>query len=203
MSTVPFKASAGIEVEGALKLASISGAVPAGDTPASGGRMLSISSSGVAHYRTHAQMNQSVDAGRLDEVVAGAGMQISARPGSADVNDTQTITLGTPDTLTVATTDATTIQSHTHAITSSNDTSAASASVLLAANTTGGLKVAELAIGTSIKITEHITTPAVTTNKLYSNSTSLFYEDTDILVGRTGGATDVTGIAIAMAIALG
>ena len=105
-------------------------------------------------------------------------MQISARPGAADGNDTQTITLGTPDTLTVATTDATTIQSHTHAITSSNDTSAASASVLLAANTTGGLKVAELAIGTSIKITEHITTPAVTTNKLYSNSTSLFYEDT-------------------------
>ena len=140
MSTVPFKATGGIEVEGDFKLANL----PSG-SPASGGRILSLSPGGVAHYRTHAQMKSSVDAGRLDEVVAGNGMQVSVRPGGADGNDTQTITLGTPDTLTAITTDAATTTSHTHAITSSDDTSAASASTLLSANSTGGLKVAELA----------------------------------------------------------
>jgi hypothetical protein len=199
MSTVPFKATGGIEVEGDFKLANL----PSG-SPASGGRILSLSPGGVAHYRTHAQMKSSVDAGRLDEVVAGNGMQVSVRPGGADGNDTQTITLGTPDTLTAITTDAATTTSHTHAITSSDDTSAASASTLLSANSTGGLKVAELATGTSIKITDHVTKPAITANKLYSNSSGLFWETTDLAVG-TGTATGqfVSGIAIVMAIALG
>ena len=199
MSTVPFKAAGGIEVEGDFKLANISGG-----SPATGGRILSLSPSGVAHYRTHAQMKISVDAGRLDEVVAGNGMQVSVRPGGADGNDTQTITLGTPDTLTAITTDAASVGSHTHSITSSDDTSAASAATILAANSTGGLKVSELATGTSIKITDHVSKPTVTANKLYSNSTGLFWETDNLAVG-TATATGqfVTGIAIAMAIALG
>ena len=199
MASVPFKAVGGIEVEGDLKLANL----PTG-SPASGGRILSLSPNGIAHYRTHAQMKTSVDAGRLDEVVAGNGMQVSPRPGGADGNDTQTITLGTPDTLTATTTDAASVGSHTHSITSSDDTSAASAATILAANSTGGLKVSELATGTSIKITDHVSKPTVTANKLYSNSTGLFWETTDLAVG-TATATGqfVTGIAIAMAIALG
>ena len=199
MASVPFKVIDGIEVEGDFKLANL----PSG-SPATGGRILSLSPNGVAHYRTHAQMKTSVDAGRLDEVVAGNGMQVSPRPGGADGNDTQTITLGTPDTLTATTTDAASIGSHTHSITSSDDTSAASAATILAANSTGGLKVSELATGTSIKITDHVSKPTVTANKLYANSTGLFWETTDLAVG-TATATGqfVTGIAIAMAIALG
>lgn len=199
MASVPFKAVGGIEVEGDLKLANL----PTG-SPASGGRILSLSPNGVAHYRTHAQMKTSVDAGRLDEVVAGNGMQVSPRPGGADGNDTQTITLGTPDTLTATTTDAASVGSHTHSITSSDDTSAASAATILAANSTGGLKVSELATGTSIKITDHVNKPTVTANKLYANSTGLFWETDNLAVG-TATATGqfVTGIAIAMAIALG
>lgn len=199
MASVPFKVIDGIEVEGDFKLANL----PSG-SPATGGRILSLSPNGVAHYRTHAQMKTSVDAGRLDEVVAGNGMQVSPRPGGADGNDTQTITLGTPDTLTATTTDAASVGSHTHSITSSDDTSAASAATILAANSTGGLKVSELATGTSIKITDHVNKPTVTANKLYANSTGLFWETDNLAVG-TATATGqfVTGIAIAMAIALG
>ena len=199
MASVPFKAAGGIEIEGDLKLANL----PTG-SPATGGRILSLSPNGIAYYRTHAQMKTSVDAGRIDEIQAGDGMQVSALQGGTSGTDTQTITLGTPDTLTAATTDAATTGSHTHAITTSDDTSAATVSTILAANSTGGLKVSELATGTSIKITDHVNKPTVTANKLYSNSTGLFWETDNLAVG-TATATGqfVTGIAIAMAIALG
>jgi hypothetical protein len=119
--------------------------------------------------------------------------------------DTQTVTLGTPDTLSVTTTDAATTTSHTHALTSSNDTSGAVAPVLLSANSTGGVKVEELDINSgSIKLTDHATQPAVTANKLYANSTSLFWESQDLMVGtNVANQQFVAGIAIAMAIALG
>ena len=199
MSSVPFKAIGGLEVEGDLKLANLPTGAPAG-----GGRILSLSGGGIAHYRTHAEMKASTDSGRLDGVLAGDGIQVSSMQAGGAGTDTQTITLGTPDTLTAITTDASTTTSHTHAITSSDDTSAASASTLLAANSTGGLKVSELATGTTLKITDHVTKPTVTANKLYSNSSGLFWETTDLAVG-TASATGqfITGIAIAMAIALG
>ncbi len=199
MATVPFKAKGGLEVEGDLKLATL----PSG-TPAPSGMILSLDSTGITHYRTFSEMKSSTDSGRLDGVLAGSGLTVSSLQSAGVGTDTQTITLGTPDTLTAITTDASTTTSHTHAITSSDDTSAASASTLLAANSTGGLKVSELATGTTLKITDHVTKPTVTANKLYSNSSGLFWETTDLAVG-TASATGqfITGIAIAMAIALG
>ena len=200
MSSVPFKAIGGLEVEGDLKLANLPTGAPAG-----GGRILSLSTGGIAHYRTHAEMKASTDSGRLDGVLAGDGIQVSSMQSGGAGTDTQTITLGTPDTLTATTTDATTGGSHTHAVTSSNDTSGASAAVILSANTTGGLKVEELDINSgSLKLTDHATAPTVTANKLYANTTSIFWENNDLMVG-TGVANQqfVSGIAIAMAIALG
>ena len=200
MASVPFKAIGGLEIEGDLKLANL----PTG-TPAGGGRILSLSPGGIAHYRTHAQMKTSTDSGRLDGVLAGDGIQVSSMQAGGAGTDTQTITLGTTDTLTATTTDATTGGSHTHAVTSSNDTSGASAAVILSANSTGGLKVEELDINSgSLKLTDHATAPTVTANKLYANTTSIFWENNDLMVG-TGVANQqfVSGIAIAMAIALG
>jgi type VI protein secretion system component VasA len=150
-------------------------------------------------------MKASTDSGRLDGVLAGDGIQVSSMQSGGAGTDTQTITLGTPDTLTATTTDATTGGSHTHALTSSSDTSGASAAVILSANTTGGLKVEELDINSgSLKLTDHATAPTVTANKLYANTTSIFWENNDLMVG-TGVANQqfVSGIAIAMAIALG
>ena len=51
MASVPFKAIAGLEVEGDLKLATL----PTG-TPASAGMILSLSSTGITHYRTFSEM---------------------------------------------------------------------------------------------------------------------------------------------------
>jgi hypothetical protein len=200
MSSVPFKAIAGLEVEGDLKLATL----PTG-TPASAGMILSLSSTGITHYRTFSEMKTSTDSGRLDGVLAGSGLTVSSLQSAGVGTDTQTITLGTPDTLSVSTTDAATTTSHTHALTSSNDTSGAIAPVILSANSSGGVKVEELDINSgSLKLTDHVSAPAVTANKLYANTTSLFWENNDVMVGTAAANQQfVSGIAIAMAIALG
>jgi hypothetical protein len=200
MAAVAFKAKAGLEVEGDLKLATLSTG-----TPATSGKILSLSSTGTTHYRTFSEIKTSTDAGRLDGVLAGSGLTVSAMQAAGVGTDTQTITLGTPDTLSATSTDATTTTSHTHALTSSNDTSGASAPVILSANSSGGVKVEELDINSgSLKLTDHATAPSVTANKLYANTTSLFWENNDVMVGtNVANQQFVTGIAIAMAIALG
>ena len=200
MASVPFKAKAGLEVDGDFKLVNL----PTG-TPAGSGKILSLSSTDLTHYRTFTEMKASTDAGRLDGVSAGNGLTVSALQGGTVGTDTQTITLGTPDTLSATTTDATTTASHTHALTSSSDTSGASAPVILSANSSGGVKVEELDINSgSFKLTDHATAPSSTANKLYANTTSLFWENNDVMVGtNVANQQFVTGIAIAMAIALG
>ena len=66
--------------------------------------------------------------------IRDSGIGVSAVAGGGIGTDTQTITLDTPSTLTTSTTDAVTVDSHTHAITNSDDTSSAVAAVILSAN---------------------------------------------------------------------
>ena len=114
---------------------------PTNGTVATGGKILNVDNNANVHSRTFSQTKGDIDAGALDGVVAGNGITVTAKQGGGAGTDTQTITLGTPDTLTATTTDSATTGSHTHAITSSNDTGTATSAVILAANSTGGLKV--------------------------------------------------------------
>ena len=200
MSAVPFKAAGGLDVAGGdLKLSNIGTGTPAG-----GGRILSLATDGTAHYRTFGNLKANIDGGRLDQITAGNGMTVSALPGGGVGDDSQTVTLGTPDTCTVSSTDAVTAGSHTHAIGHSNDVSGASMATLLSANTTGGVKLESAHVATTLKFTDHASAPTVKTNKLYANSTSLYWGTTDLQVGSdANNQALMQSHAIVMAIALG
>ena len=135
---------------------------------------------------------------------SGGKITVSALPSGGVGDDSQTVTLGTPDTCTASSTDAVTVGSHTHAIGHSNDVSGASMATLLSANTTGGVKLESAHVATTLKFTDHVSAPTVKTNKLYANSTSLYWGTTDLQVG--SDATNqalIQSHAIVMAIALG
>ena len=200
MSNVPFKAAGGLDVAGGdLKLGNIGTGAPG-----AGGRIISLDGAGVAHYRTFQNMKAEIDGGRLDEDTAGNGMTVTARQDGGQGSDTQQITLGTPETVSATSTDAVTVGSHTHAVTHSNDVSGAVAASILSANSTGGLKVETAHINTSLKLTDHASRPAVRANKLYANTTSIYWEDTDLQVGSdANNQALMQSHAIVMAIALG
>ena len=134
-----------------------------------------------------------------------SGKYVITQSGTAEPVLASNVTLGTGIIKSANITDAATTTSHTHALTSSNDTSGAIAPVILSANSSGGVKVEELDINSgSLKLTDHVSAPAVTANKLYANTTSLFWENNDVMVGTAAANQQfVSGIAIAMAIALG
>lgn len=75
-------------------------------------------------------------------VVAGNGMS-----GGGALTNNVTLTLGTPSTLTISTSNSVTSTSHTHAITSSSNPGAAAA--LLASTSSGGLTLQTLTLGGS------------------------------------------------------
>ena len=95
---------------------------PTDGSVATNGKILQMDNNSNVHSRTFSQVKADIDAGELDAVVAGNGITVTAKQAGGVGTDTQTVTLGTPDTLTAVTTDAVTTASHTHAITTSNDT---------------------------------------------------------------------------------
>ena len=133
MAMKQFRVRSGLISDGDLTLNN----TPSDGTVATNGKILEIDNSSNVHSRTFAQVKAEIDAGELESVVAGDGIGVSAKQGGGVGTDTQTITLDTPSTLTTITTDAVTADSHTHAITHSDDTSGATSTVLLSANSTG------------------------------------------------------------------
>ena len=153
---------------------------PTDGAVATNGKILQMDNNSNVHSRTYSQVKADIDAGELDAVVAGNGITVTAKQGGGTGADTQTVTLGTPDTLTAVTTDAVTTASHTHAITTSNDTSGASAAVILAANTTGGVKVNKFAAGGDATFSANVTIDGslfVDGALTYVNATNLSVSD--------------------------
>lgn len=83
--------------------------------------------------------------GGLDKTAAGLGVKLPTNSGLTAA--AAGLALGTPLSLTAATTNAVTGASHSHAVTSTNDASAGTATTLLASNAEGGLGLARLGVG--------------------------------------------------------
>lgn len=168
---------------------------PTDGSVATNGKILQMDNNSNVHSRTFSQVKADIDAGELDAVVAGNGITVTDKQAGGVGTDTQTITLGTPDTLTVVTTDAVTTTSHTHAITSSNDTSGAGAAVILAANTTGGVKVNNFAAGGDATFSANVTIDGslfVDGTLTYVNTTNLSVSDPLITLSANGDSVDPT-----------
>ena len=168
---------------------------PTDGAVATNGKILQMDNSSNVHSRTFSQVKADIDAGELDAVVAGNGITVTAKQGGGTGADTQTVTLGTPDTLTAVTTDAVTTASYTHAITTSNDTSGASAAVILAANTTGGVKVNKFAAGGDATFSANVTIDGslfVDGALTYVNATNLSVSDPLITLSANGDSVAPT-----------
>ena len=176
MAQQQFRVRGGLKSDANLTLLN----TPTDGAVATNGKILEMDNNSNVHSRTFSQVKAEIDAGELESVVAGNGITVSAKQAGGVGTDTQTITLGTPDTLTAVTTDASTTSSHTHAITTSNDTSGASAAIVLAANTTGGLKVKEFAASGNATFSANVTIDGslfVDGALTYVNATNLSVSD--------------------------
>ncbi len=191
MAQQQFRVRGGLKSDANLTLLN----TPTDGAVATNGKILEMDNNSNVHSRTYAQVKAEIDAGELESVVAGDGITVSAKAGGGVGTDTQTITLGTPDTLTAVTTDAATTSSHTHAITSSNDTSGASAAVILAANTTGGLKVKEFAASGDATFSANVAIDGslfVDGALTYVNATNLSVSDPLITLSANGDSVAPT-----------
>jgi len=168
---------------------------PTNGSVATDGKILQIDNSSNVHSRTFAQVKGDIDAGLLNGVVAGDGIGVTAVQGGGIGTDTQTISLDTPSQVTTATTDAVTADSHTHSIDHSNDTSGASAAKLLSANTTGGVKVQNLAAAGDATFSANVTIDGslfVDGALTYVNATNLSVSDPLITLSANGDAVAPT-----------
>ncbi len=191
MAQQQFRVRGGLKSDANLTLLN----TPTDGAVATNGKILEMDNNSNVHSRTYAQVKAEIDAGELESVVAGDGINVSAKQAGGVGTDTQTITLGTPDTLTAVTTDAATTSSHTHAITSSNDTSGASAAVILAANTTGGLKVKEFAASGDATFSANVAIDGslfVDGALTYVNATNLSVSDPLITLSANGDSVAPT-----------
>ena len=186
-----FRVRSGLISDGDLTLNN----TPSDGTVATDGKILEIDNSSNVHSRTFAQVKAEIDAGELETVVAGDGIGVSAKQGGGVGTDTQTITLDTPSTLTTITTDAVTADSHTHAITHSDDTSGATSTVLLSANSTGGVKVEEFAAAGDATFSANVAIDGslfVDGALTYVNATNLSVSDPLITLSANGDAVAPT-----------
>jgi len=114
-------------------------------TQASGGENLTLDENGQLGTQTNAQIKSNIGAGVVETITAGNGLT------GGGTNATVAVTLGTPTTLTVSTTDTVGATTHAHAITTSSDVTGGTAAIL-ASDGTGKLEVATLNAGTSLEI---------------------------------------------------
>lgn len=166
-------------------------AVPAG-SQATGGKILVLDNGANVVYRTNTQLVGDLGVASNTDFVAGNGVDVSFDdPSTGSIK----YTLGTPSTLNTSTSDATTTSSHTHAITYASDASAVSVDTILAANTTGGLKLAVLHttdnvdIGGDLQVTGNTTISGslqVDGTLTYVNTTNLQVSDPLITLSQGG-----------------
>ena len=102
MAQQQFRVRGGLKSDANLTLLN----TPTDGAVATNGKILEMDNNSNVHSRTYAQVKAEIDAGELESVVAGDGINVSAKQAGGVGTDTQTITLGTPDTLTAVTTDA-------------------------------------------------------------------------------------------------
>ena len=114
-------------------------------TPTAGGLILIADGSGKVGTRTEAQIKSDIGAGVVETVTAGNGMT------GGGTSSTVTVTMGTPTTLTVSTTDTVGATSHAHNITTSNDSSGGGAAIL-ASDADGDLKVRDFETGGDLTV---------------------------------------------------
>ena len=114
-------------------------------TQASGGENLTLDENGQLGTQTNAQIKSNIGAGVVETITAGNGLT------GGGTNATVAVTLGTPTTLTVSTTDTVGATTHAHAITTSSDVTGGTASIL-ASDGTGKVEVHTINAGTSLEI---------------------------------------------------
>lgn len=162
MATKTFVAKNGLTANTAnVFFSDISGTL----TPTAGGKILIIDGTGQVGFRTEAQILSDIGAsttqGTVTTVSAGNGMDFT------DITATGSVSLGTPSALDTTTTSSVTSTSHTHAITTSSDVSAADgtgSSTILAATNTGSLYLKGLQVGTGKLQVEDTTNATSTTD---------------------------------------
>jgi hypothetical protein len=168
---------------------------PTNGVAATNGKILELDDNSNVHSHTFAEVKTEIDAGELESVLAGNGITVSAKQGGGIGTDTQTVTLGTPSTITSSTTDSVTTTSHTHAITGSSDTSGAIQEYILAANTTGGVKVEEFAAAGDATFSANVTIDGslfVDGALTYVNATNLSVSDPLITLSANGDSVAPT-----------
>lgn len=142
MANKAFVAKNGLTVNTAsIIMSELSGTL----TPTAAGQILITDGTGQMGTRTEAQIKSDIGAGVVETVTAGNGLTGGGTSSSV------TVTMGTPTTLTVSTTDTVGAATHAHAITTSSDVTGGTAAIL-ASDGTGKLEVATLNAGTSLEI---------------------------------------------------
>ena len=213
MAASQFRVANGLKVVGTTTLTTLASGTSG--TPATGGKILQLDSNGDIIYRTNTEVTNDLSLGDILGVTAGDGLTDGGTSGNVTVN------MGTPGDLTATTTSDTTADSHTHAITASNNPGAAvslletdsdgklTVQVLSAAATTdstgtssgaiitaGGMGVAKTAtFGEDVVITGNLTVQGTQT---VVSTTNTLVEDKAITVndgGTTAGGT-AAGIEI-------
>lgn len=151
--------------------------------------------------RTTSQFVGDIGALSNTDIVAGDGINVGAS------GTTVTITLDTPSDITTTSTSTVNTSTHTHAIEFTSDASSISANTILAANSSGGLKVADLvtsanvtigdglSVGGNVAITGSLQVDGTLT---YVNTTNLSVSDPLITLseGLTGSPTNDQGLLI-------
>ncbi|MAU88896.1 MAG: hypothetical protein CMC40_03190, partial [Flavobacteriaceae bacterium] len=141
MANKAFVAKNGLTVNTAsIIMSELSGTL----TPTTAGQILITDGTGQMGTRTEAQIKSDIGAGVVETVTAGNGLTGGGTSSSV------TVTMGTPTTLTVSTTDTVGAETHAHAITTSSDVTGGTASIL-ASDGTGKLQVATIN-ATSVQI---------------------------------------------------
>ena len=141
MANKAFVAKNGLTVNTAsIIMSELSGTL----TPTTDGQILITDGTGQLGTRTEAQIKSDIGAGVVETVTAGNGLTGGGTSSSV------TVTMGTPTTLTVSTTDTVGAETHAHAITTSSDVTDGTAAIL-ASDGTGKLQVATIN-ATSVQI---------------------------------------------------
>lgn len=141
MANKAFVAKNGLTVNTAsIIMSELSGTL----TPTTAGQILITDGTGQMGTRTEAQIKSDIGAGVVETVTAGNGLTGGGTSSSV------TVTMGTPTTLTVSTTDTVGAETHAHAITTSSDVTDGTAAIL-ASDGTGKLQVATIN-ATSVQI---------------------------------------------------
>jgi len=189
MSAQQFRLKAGLKTDANVTLLN----TPTGTT-ATSGKMLVLDNGGNVHFRTHAEVLSDIgaSAGGVDSVIGGSGITVT---GTTD----STVTLGTPSTLTTSTTDGVTTSSHTHAVTTVSDAKT-TVSAILAANSTGGLKVNAFSTTTAdftgdVTFSQNVAVSGslqVDGTLTYVNTTNLSVSDPLITLSANGDAATST-----------